>query len=272
MNNKLRITLFWILAFVITVSAAIYQRKTGPTYPKSAVLNANGAIYNIKLLRSHGEISDCPIVFEIADNEITANLSYRRYPTKDEWNTVEMKRDGITLTGSLPQQPMAGKIEYKVDFFNKSELLSNANDFHTVVRYTGSVPHGILIPHIFFIFFAMLLSNFTGIMAIAKHEKALLYGYLTLAFLTLGGMVFGPFVQLYAFGDLWTGVPFGWDLTDNKTLIAFVMWIVALIMYRKQKRMGWLIAAAVVMILVFLIPHSMFGSELDYASGSVTQG
>jgi len=183
-----------------------------------------------------------------------------------------MKRTGNTLNGTLPHQPMAGKVEYKVDFFNKGELVNNSHVFHTVVRYTGSVPPGILIPHIFFIFFAMLLSNFTGILALAKHEKALRYGYITLAFLTLGGMIFGPLVQLYAFGDLWTGVPFGWDLTDNKTLIAFVMWIVALIMYNKQKNLRWLITAAVVMILIFLIPHSMFGSELDYTSGSVTQG
>jgi len=88
MNNRLKLTLFWILAIVITVSAAIYQRKTGPTYPKNLELNANGSVYNLKLLRSHGEISDCPIVFEIADADISANLSYRRYPTNDEWNTV----------------------------------------------------------------------------------------------------------------------------------------------------------------------------------------
>jgi len=32
-------------------------------------------------------------------------------------------------------------------------------------------------------------------------------------------------VQHYAFGQLWTGVPFGWDLTDNKTLLAALAWV-----------------------------------------------
>jgi hypothetical protein len=79
-------------------------------------------------------------------------------------------------------------------------------------------------------------------------------------------------VQKFAFGDLWTGVPFGWDLTDNKTLIAFIFWIIAVVMNRKKEKPFYTILAAVVLLLIFSIPHSMFGSELDYASGEVTQG
>jgi len=37
----------------------------------------------------------------------------------------------------------------------------------------------------------------------------------------------GPLVQLNAFGDLWTGWPFGGDWTDNKTLFAFIFWVIA---------------------------------------------
>jgi len=32
------------------------------------------------------------------------------------------------------------------------------------------------------------------------------------------------------------------------------------------------ILAAVVLLVIFSIPHSLFGSELDYSSGQVTQG
>ncbi len=85
-------------------------------------------------------------------------------------------------------------------------------------------------------------------------------------------MILGPLVQKYAFGELWTGVPFGWDLTDNKTLIAFIFWILAVVMNRKKERPLYTALAAVVLLLVYSIPHSMFGSELDYATGQVTQG
>lgn len=75
----------------------------------------------------------------------------------------------------------------------------------------------------------------------------------------------GPITQKFAFGEYWTGVPFGFDLTDNKTLIAFIAWIVALWSIYKSKNPGrWILAAAVITLLVFLIPHSVLGSEIDY--------
>ena len=70
----------------------------------------------------------------------------------------------------------------------------------------------------------------------------------------------------------WTGIPFGWDLTDNKTLIAFIFWILAVVMNRKKERPLYTALAAFVLLLVYSIPHSLFGSELDYTSGQVTQG
>ena len=98
------------------------------------------------------------------------------------------------------------------------------------------------------------------------------YGIWALSLLLAGGMVLGPVVQYYAFGEFWTGVPFGWDLTDNKTLLAVIFWILAVAMnYRKQRPL-YTIIAAVMLLLVYSIPHSMFGSELDYESGKIIQG
>jgi hypothetical protein len=72
-------------------------------------------------------------------------------------------------------------------------------------------------------------------------------------------------MQYYGFGVLWTGFPVGHDLTDNKTLVAMIGWIIALFMVRKGKpARGWILAASVLLLVVFLIPHSLFGSELDY--------
>ena len=78
-------------------------------------------------------------------------------------------------------------------------------------------------------------------------------------------MIFGPIMQKYAFGEFWTGVPFGIDLTDNKTLIAVIGWIIALIAIKKSSNpKGWIIFASVLMFIIYLIPHSVLGSELDY--------
>jgi len=109
-------------------------------------------------------------------------------------------------------------------------------------------------------------------MAIAGNQKFRYYGLRTFIALLLGGMILGPLVQLYAFGDLWTGVPFGWDLTDNKTLFAFIFWILAVVMNRKKSRPIYTIIASIVLLLIYSIPHSMFGSELNQETGEIVQG
>jgi hypothetical protein len=121
-------------------------------------------------------------------------------------------------------------------------------------------------------FFAMLFSTLAGLMSIVKYPLYKKYSIWTLIFLIAGGMILGPIVQDYAFGDLWTGIPFGWDLTDNKTLIALLFWILAVVMNRKQEKPFYTALAALALLLIYSIPHSLFGSELDYTSGQVTQG
>ena len=88
----------------------------------------------------------------------------------------------------------------------------------------------------------------------------------TAGLIFIGGFILGPLVQKYAFGVFWSGVPLGFDLTDNKTLIAFVGWLIALFLMRKGKpgRAG-VVAAAVLLLVVYSIPHSVLGSELDYS-------
>ena len=77
-------------------------------------------------------------------------------------------------------------------------------------------------------------------------------------------MIIGPIVQKYAFGIYWTGFPVGTDLTDNKTLLAIVFWLTAYGLRKKSR--WWTVAAAILMVIVYLIPHSVAGSELDYST------
>lgn len=263
--------LLWFLAVALTLSAAYYQRTTGPTYDKKVSVTIEQAEYNFKLPRSNAE-SDCEISLEIADTDISASLFYRKYPTNDAWTEVKMLREGIQLQAFLPQQPPAGKLSYYFVFNSPDDELELFINEPITIRFKGDVPAWILIPHILFMFTAMLLSNLSGIMAFAGNQKFRYYGFRAFIALLLGGMILGPLVQLYAFGDLWTGVPFGWDLTDNKTLFAFVFWILAVAMNRKKSRPIYTIIASIVLLLIYSIPHSMFGSELNQETGEIVQG
>jgi hypothetical protein len=264
--------LYWTLAVIITFAAIIYQRKTGPTYDKKVSATIENVVYNFKLVRSHGGESDCKIQLAVPDPEVTGKLMYKLYPTKNEWTTVDFTREGENLTAFLPKLPPAGKYEYKLSLFkNNTEYALNKSE-PVIIRFKGHVPGFVLIPHIIFMFFAMFLGNVAGIMAFFKHAKFRFYGTLTVIFLFIGGMILGPIVQKYAFGEFWAGIPFAWDLTDNKTLVSFLFWGLAWIMNRKKERPVYTIVASIVMILVYSIPHSMHGSQLDPETGEIIQG
>lgn len=268
--------LLWFSALVITITAAIYQRQTGPTYPKDLKVTLNGKTYELGLVRSLS-LDESPVVkLAIADSAVRARLFYKRLRTEDEYEIVpfgyssEPGKEGFYA--EVPQQPAAGKLQYFIEISDQGGIRTFFMENPVVIRFKGGVPAYILVPHILFMFLAMFFSNLAGLMSIFRVRQYKKYGAWTLVLLIAGGSILGPLVQYYAFGELWTGIPFGWDLTDNKTLIALIFWVLAVWMNRKQEKPVYTAVAAFVLLLVYSIPHSLFGSELDYASGDVIQG
>ena len=255
----------WILAFAITIASAVYQRRTGPTYPASGTTELDGSKISYNLLRSHAGEGDQPVVITVPDTSVSGIVVYKRYKSLDEWSRIPMQRNGDKLVAYLPHQPPAGKIEYHVELRKNDRVLAIPSDENLVTRFKGSVPATVLIPHILFMFTAMLVSTRAGLAALTKSEHIKVYAFWATGLLVIGGLIFGPIVQKFAFGAFWTGFPFGMDLTDNKTLIAFIAWLIALLSILRNPRTRALVfAASVVTLLIFMIPHSMHGSELDY--------
>jgi hypothetical protein len=265
-------TILWILTVIITLSAAYYQRKTGPTYPKQVKVTLNDTLYKLKLVRSIALDERSAVRLKINDPSIHAKLYFKRLNSNDEFQVSDFVYEKEGYFAAIPQQPAAGKLQYYIEVTDSKSTQVFFKEQNIVIRYKGGVPPFILVPHVIFMFVAMLFSTLAGLMALAKVPQYKKYAFWTLLLLTAGGMILGPVVQLYAFGELWTGVPYGWDLTDNKTLIAFLFWILAVYMNRKTDKPIYTILAAFVLLLVYSIPHSLFGSQLDYASGKVTQG
>lgn len=52
-----------------------------------------------------------------------------------------------------------------------------------------------------------------GLAALLNLNDIRKLAFIALGGMTLGGMILGPIVQKYAFGEYWTGFPFGGDLT-----------------------------------------------------------
>jgi hypothetical protein len=257
--------LLWLIAFVLTLFTAIYQRMTGPTYPVSGEVTFAGEQIDYKLPRSHGGEGDHQIEIEIKDESIKGELIWKRYKTNDEWSSIEMTRQGQNLVASLPHQPPAGKLIYHIIIQSANETVKLPDDDEVIIRFKGDVPIYFLIPHIIFIFGAMLLSTRAGFEYFNGGLKYKSLTILTFIFIIVGGFILGPIIQYYAFGEFWTGFPFGHDLTDNKILIGFIGWLLALIaVYKFKNPKHWIIFASILMFIIFLIPHSVLGSELDY--------
>ncbi len=242
--------ILWSLAFIITIAAAIYQRHTGPTYPKEVNVTLNDKVYDLKLVRSLALNEKPEVKLNVTDTTVKARLFFKRFKSDEEYQVTEFSYKVFPvnsfvmnkvfkvyeekgLYAEVPQQPPAGKLQYYFEISDSNGTRSYLNETPVVIRFKGGVPAFILVPHILLMFLAMLFSTLAGLMAVIKYPEYKKYALWTLILFIAGGMVLGPIVQYYAFGDFWTGIPFGWDLTDNKTLIALLFWILAVVYEQK---------------------------------------
>lgn len=76
------------------------------------------------------------------------------------------------------------------------------------------------------------------------------------------GFPIGWMIEKQVLGNYWEGIPFGWDITDSKTLFILVFWLIPVIL-RLRKRSSdkgfarWVVAGTLFTIVLFLLPHSL---------------
>jgi hypothetical protein len=261
----------WIVAVIISLASMVYQRLTGPTYPQKADVYLETSTGSITLPRTYDCLGDCPVDLVIP-GEVSGNLIYRKYPSDQAWDTAAFLREADTLRSWLPAQPPAGKLEYHIELQENGHPVLTSLDENVVIRFKGCVPSWALTPHVILMIFAMLWSNATGLLAAFNRSSYRKHALVTIVLFAIGGLIFGPIVQKYAFGAYWTGWPFGEDLTDNKVLFSVIVWVAAYLLNRKKERRWLIIVAALVLFAIYMIPHSMRGSELDYTTGEVVTG
>jgi hypothetical protein len=257
--------LFWLLAFLITAASAFYQRLTGPTHPLRGKVALSQGKVGFELPRSADIAADCEIAVDVADPAVKGRILYRRFKTADPWIETPMSRRNGRLVGVLPEQPMAGKLAYKVVLADREKEASLGGDEPIVIRFKGHTPIPLLLAHILVIFAAMLFSTRAGLAALDPLGDPKRLAVWTAVLFFAGGFILGPLMQKFAFDAWWTGFPLGMDLTDSKTLFAMLAWVAALVAGRGgRQNKRWVLAASIVTLIVFLIPHSLLGSEFKY--------
>jgi hypothetical protein len=259
----------WALALIITVLAAAYQRRTGPTWPIEGSVDLGGTTYSYELERSHPGPTNHTVNIDAKGTNLTGILRWKLFNTDDPLKNDTMVVKEGKLIAELPYQKPGGKLAYDVVLENNGKNVTIPSS-PAVIRFRGDVPLYVLLPHVLMMFLALLVSTRTGLEFFNKETNLKPYVWFVLGFLFLGGFVLGPLVQKFGFESYWTGVPFGYDLTDNKTLIMLIGWLVALYgIYKGKNPRVWALVAAVVMMLAYAIPHSFLGSERDPRTGKM---
>ncbi len=302
MSLKSKSILWWVFAVFFTIAMANYQKRTGPTYPISGKTILNGKEIKYQLIRTAENEKDAKIAVTIPDTSVKGTITYKRFKSNDALTTTNMVRSIDTsylhtfsnllnsiqgrprtykldsnLVFMMPVQPAAGKMMYEITLSRgtKQAILKAENGDFAVMRFKGPVPLYILLPHILAMFLGLLFSTRTAIEALIGGVRTYKLALWTLLFLVIGGMILGPIVQKYAFGAFWTGWPLAGDgtfnlfrlgdMTDNKTLVMVIAWVIAILKLRKDpKNKFWPAFAAVMVMFVYLIPHSVLGSEIDH--------
>lgn len=279
--SRLVSALLWLLAVALAVGAFLFQNRTGPTYPLRGRLETRSGPVSFTFLRSEEIGTGLQILFrDPVPKGLTATVTWRRYKSADPWTTTPMtegtfrfSRRGDTeeakgLGAVLPSLPeRAGKYEYFVHLDDGGGPRSVTGTKPVFARYKAHVPRWVVVPHILVIFLSLALALRTGLQALVGAPlRGLLWA--TVGSLLLGAFVLGPVMQWYAFGVWWSGVPFGYDWTDNKVLVGLAGWILAAAFLGRPRARAAAVAAALVSLAIFLIPHSIFGSEYDYTKGT----
>lgn len=145
------------------------------------------------------------------------------------------------------------------------------------LKFEGRVPAYIVIPHVSAIFAAIFFATLTVFTAVdlkrgkGTLRKSVKYCGMTLALLFTGFIPLGWAMNYFAFGVLWEAFPFGRDVTDNKSQIMFLFWLVTLILVwgtlwgkGEQKNLisakGYstlVIVSFIATMIILAVPHSL---------------
>ncbi len=221
---------------MVEVADNPWQRKLGITHePLGNTSNTKG--YTIKAVINNPkslELQSGGInVYYSIDGE---NYNEIRMELTDEPNEFEAR---------IPGQKPGTAVSYYISVTDKDSHLTQLpkyapyNSFNfRVIPARGHASASILWAHVIFIMGAIIFvvgAAYYGVKFLSKGygiNKVIQMSGIATGMIFVGGFPLGFLLAYQVYGTPWTGIPFGWDITDNKTLVIFLYWGISLLLVR----------------------------------------
>lgn len=148
-----------------------------------------------------------------------------------------------------------------------SEVFESEYNYYKV-RFEGKASFILLLFHIVLMiaaFFLLIHALYYALNYLATEERGeAIVRSVNLGIITffITGFPIGWVIEKQVLGNYWEGIPFGWDITDSKTLIILVIWLIVIWLKTKNKMSirtyaKWVIINTIITIMLFLLPHSL---------------
>lgn len=281
---KLRI----IIALLITLILLSIARHISQRKPELKVVESEGIkIEHTTVVEKIGE-GDVDIFAKISTPEpiekYQVTLAYK-IDQGDFLSVAMLPKDenSKSFFTTIPSQSKGKRAYYylavtdkqgqEVSFPDRVKLLNPP----FMIKFKGKVSPFVLIAHIIAMFggvffvFLVLFSTVDLLRGKDVLKSVNNFSLLTTLFIFLGGFPLGFLVAHQTFGVAWSGIPFGWDITDNKTVILLVYWLILLYLmkgtvFKKRAELNLTghksisiltILGVILTLLIYLIPHSI---------------
>lgn len=267
-----------IAGLVLTLVLLVGTRELSKRDPVDAVAEGFGMKLGHRTLTEHSGTGQPRIRVRLDPMQNVGMIACYRFRGSDKVEYTSLfSFEENWFEGHLPNFGKGTRLEYWIRAVNTKGEMLRVPSSPATLKYKGKVSESVLVAHIAFMFaafFFMVMSLFGAIRILRGQEgkrSTVAAARWVLVMSLIGGWPLGFILNRQAFGTLWEGYPFGYDITDNKTQVMFVLWLASLLLVRgsflgrgeEKDRLGArpfayvIIASFLVSLVLFILPHSI---------------
>lgn len=269
-----------IISAILTIVLLGISRKMSTRHSQEIIRPIDGIIAT-HVTVTESKLGQMPVILVKLTGDQSAAIGGNLYYSLDngpELSIMMNHSDDNTLVGNLPDGEIGQRLRYRIDLIMNDTVktsMSQDSSLGFLLKYKGHVSAFIIIPHIILLFasiFCGFLAVFYGIDLLTgkkQVKQAAIAVLLTFFCGFIGGIIIGIEVTHEVFGGSgWGGWPVGKDITDTKTEVFLLFWLVTMIfgwasfsgkkLAISNKVYGMMIMISfLVTLAAFLIPHSL---------------